>query len=96
MSVGLAVDRRRTTYVEVERLGVGLGPRQDLATLVGGEGGERQGVEAGSLVSETSVHRVGRELERLLRDVILKERAGVSESGGKRRKRYEPAEACPG
>lgn len=44
---------------------------ENLTTLEGGQGGEGTRGEAGTGETETTVHRVGSELKRLLLDVVL-------------------------
>ena len=65
------------TYVEVHGPGKLGGVRQDLTTLPCCQGGERSRVESRVLEAQASVHTVGRELERLLLDVVLEVSRGV-------------------
>lgn len=50
-----------------------FGGRQDFSSLEGSQSGERASEETGALETQTTVHRVGGELESLLLDVPLLE-----------------------
>lgn len=72
-AVGVAVD-----YFEAEFLDEVFGVGEDLATLVGDEGGEVFGEEARVAEAEAAVHAVGGQLQRHLPDVVLYAEVGCN------------------
>ena len=63
--------RKQDAYIKLHALGELSGVRQDLTTLERRQGRKWSGVESRVLKPETSIHTVGRQLQRHLLDIPL-------------------------